>query len=617
MGEDFTLSIYSTVESTEALAKDPLYRRLLVKQAKAVGCEKIYLESFRGRLIDAELLAEAKKAMAGEGFEVAGGVCIGVWGRGFGKRSVRLTGEEGTWVCLSDRSTLKALERIMETTAKVFDEILVDDLWVKWCYCDDCMSRFSKYLGSRISRKEFNKRLLDGDTYLEDAWERHSCQVLAEISEKHVVKPAKRVNQGLTLNLKLPEWYERYHHKGLDPIMLAGVFDGLYVGTESREGTWVYGSFFVARLVEAETGKLKGVWFDTLNGFSGLAIEVDRFIDQAYMSALTGVDELVIWCAPHVLEETRSLHMDKFKTERPFLADAWLTARGQRPLGIPIAKPRAPHAVNSAENYLADLLGCIGVPLTPIAARDAAKADAALVTEHSANMLDYPKLIEKGFKAVFTSGAVKRIVSWRPGDEWLDMLGLDRDRPIAAATAHVRSFTNIRDELNWVSREGHRLPGEAPLAPLLNVKECEPILYAYWGGSLWPVVYRRRYGDGTAYVALVTSSPQHLFLGYPEVVREALRLAVFEAAGLGLFKTRSPREWFTYRHYGGLQNIVFIPLRDSIILRNLNRFPVSLWLAISETVYGDRPLEIDAENEDGVYKVRLALAPRETRILRL
>lgn len=66
------------------------------------------------------------------------------------------------------------------------------------------------------------------------------------------------------------------------------MFDGFYVGTESREGTQRYDAFYIASYIRRLVGDvIMEAWFDTFDGYSlSLSINVEVCFKQVWMSVL-------------------------------------------------------------------------------------------------------------------------------------------------------------------------------------------------------------------------------------------------------------------------------------------------------------------------------------------
>ena len=178
------------------------------------------------------------------------------------------------------------------------------------------------------------------------------------------VGPAKEVNPSITMIVKYPQWYDRFHLFGYDTETLPRIFDQVWVGTETRGRTTQrfgfvqpYEGFVNYRwLADIAPRKIGGAWFD-----HGDCAEHD-FLDQAYMSVLAGARELVFFN----LGDVMAGHPDHEKVVAQFdrLADLAAVVRTHPVAGIPAYKP--PNSDPAGDMYLIDFLGMLGIPIVPV-----------------------------------------------------------------------------------------------------------------------------------------------------------------------------------------------------------------------------------------------------------
>jgi hypothetical protein len=93
--------------------------------------------------------------------------------------------------------------------------------------------------------------LLSGDTSPESeqtrgrrSWGQYRRDLMTSLSQRAIVGPAKEENPDITMIVKFPQSYDRYHQFGYDTNRKPQLYDGVWVGTESR-GTihaalWIY-----------------------------------------------------------------------------------------------------------------------------------------------------------------------------------------------------------------------------------------------------------------------------------------------------------------------------------------------------------------------------------------
>jgi hypothetical protein len=116
------------------------------------------------------------------------------------------------------------------------------------------------------------------------SWDEYRRALLTELAQSVFIGPAKQVNPDITMIVKYPQWYDRFHLFGYDTKTLPELFDKVWAGTESRgRNTQRFGfvqpyeGFVNYRwLADIAGEKIGGAWFD-----HGDCAEHD-FIDHAY-----------------------------------------------------------------------------------------------------------------------------------------------------------------------------------------------------------------------------------------------------------------------------------------------------------------------------------------------
>jgi len=619
-----TLSLYFTAGGVRELITNADFRSRVLELMEDLEIEIVYLEAYRGGsgLLSEEELLKAKELMEEGGFKVRGGLCIGTWNTKFGKRAIDLNGEPSrSRICLSSEESKRGLEIISRRVAAIFNEVLIDDFWNNYCYCEGCLADFSRKIKQRITRKELVKAMLSRDRNLLRAWELYSRELLVEVSKNYVIKPAREMNPSIRIYLKFPEWYERFNHCGLDIESMSSIFDGLYVGTESRESTEQYGSFFLTRYIYEASRKLRGVWFDALSGYNfALPIGVNRFIDQLVMSLLALAKEVVLFSAITLASPTRAIHMDHLKKEYASCSRVVSEVENETPQGIPAIPVGDPSSFLSPESYIFDLLGNIAVPLRPISPYHLERERALLVTGHVLNFLNLPEYVKAGRTVILTSEAVKRIVEGAYGTEGFELLGIRSDE---SASLRMKLATGFKLR-NKVLLVDHRSNGAVPLGPALNLKDGEIILLAYTeDGSSHPAIFHREYGRGHVYVVLTTVAPKEFKLSYPESVRDVLRTIVGEIIGIYLTASRSLEE--PYRYRTDLIDVSLHPYSNfKIVIRNMNECPVRAWLHVKKrgsktpSIEGVFRVKVEAQEEtESWVRARILVEPRATCLLKV
>ncbi|MBO6260923.1 MAG: hypothetical protein J6N47_08860 [Lachnospiraceae bacterium] len=300
---------------------------------KYIGLDKVYLETHRENCdVDEKQLRMVKSFLEGKGVEVSGGITTVIDDfEGAEPDKQRLFGV----FCYSDPAMRTKLKEICEFTAKIFDEVILDDFYFTNCTCERC----NQARGDR-------------------SWADFRRELMMDVSENLVVKPMKAVNPKVRTIIKYPNWRESYHFTGYVPEVEHTVFDATYTGTETRSETYTdqhlppYLSYSLFRYLDnAWPGRNGGGWFDTYQCWS-----VDRYLEQAYLTAFAGAGELTHFMWQDLIDShlVAAMGIQLGKIDR-------LLSEGAKPVGVPVYIPYA----SSGENHLEMRLGMLGIPMEP------------------------------------------------------------------------------------------------------------------------------------------------------------------------------------------------------------------------------------------------------------
>ncbi|WP_291765091.1 hypothetical protein [Caldivirga sp. UBA161] len=603
---ELKFSIYMTAHAVrDFLKNDELFRRF-INVANALEVSKVYVENYRdGLLLSNDEVDAMVKRLNGD-FELAGGTAIGTNGNGWFNYE-----DYGFKVaCISDDNNKRLIADAMRHLANHFNEVLIDDFWAQWCHSEHDIELFNSMYGLALSRGELMRAIRNNDRRILDLWANYSASILYDVSENFVVKPAREVNKGIRVNLKVAEWREDFPHRGLILSKLAQLFNRIYVGTESREGTEQYGSFLITEYVRALVGdKLGGVWFDTFNGlYSGSLISLSIYLKQLWFSALTSVDEIVFFDAYSLTLSNRAKYIDAVKAEEPMLKSMHGNQTIEK-LGVLIPSIQASGAV--FDRYIQDYLGMIGVPLRPINVNSIKEGDYVLITEHAVGSIDIIELARRGINLIVTSGAAELIAKGALGYEGIDLLGLVRDNPLMSplidalyliSGSHMASYT-------------HRRPGAFPIGPILNIAGGKVLLEASDGVSKYPVVHVNELGKAKVYVVNLTKYAPYLKDYYPELARRIIRDIAFEYVGLRVDPEASMASNFSLIPYANNHLVVYNMNEhaiNAVITVNAHRFNAS-----SVKVIEGRGSVRDFEVVDDYLRVRVTIEGESPLMIKL
>ncbi|UCD49388.1 MAG: hypothetical protein JSW27_17880 [Phycisphaerales bacterium] len=395
---DLRLGSYATSGQVEQMATDESFRHAVWATIERVGITKLYLEVYRGgHTVPPAQLVQVRDWLQKRDIAVVGGIAT-VPG---GKVGVRQEGPLG-WFNWQNAKTQRDLERIMRASAPVFDTFIVDD----FLCTGDVSAESERARGDR-------------------SWGQYRRDLLTELAQSIFVGPAKEVNPDITMIVKYPQWYDRFHLFGYDTQTFPRIFDQVWVGTETRgRNTQRFGfvqpyeGFINYHWLAGVAGeKIGGAWFD-----HGDCAEHD-FLDQAYTSVLAGAPELIFFNLGNVVAG----HPDHAKVAAQFerLADLAAFVRAHPVTGVPAYKP--PNSDPVGDMYLMDFLGMLGIPLVPVhrfpqnAPVIFLPAQAAADPELDAHVA---KARARGAHLVMTANL---LIEWPRGRELATVIGVDPD----------------------------------------------------------------------------------------------------------------------------------------------------------------------------------------------
>lgn len=323
-------------------------RREAIEWMKKHGIEKVWLETFRhGREADTELLKTVRDEFTAAGFDVGG--CITPTTKDF----------TPLLACFGNRENLELFARLAEKTASLFDEIILDDFVFTGCTCDTCSAEKSE---RRIK-----------------SWEEFRRITQLELGKKYIVDPAKRTNPNVRVIIKFPCWYEKYAHGGYDILNASSVYDGIGLGTETREpqsdaagripqtqASWITGWF-----LSAVGNQLDFVWFDPID------TKPETYVEQARQSILGGSPETLLHCYDYLGTDTPGIALhgtdtqlkfgkadaEAFNREREKLQQLAELLAGKEPIGV--LAPKKPNDDPETDSKFLGFVGMLGIPVRP------------------------------------------------------------------------------------------------------------------------------------------------------------------------------------------------------------------------------------------------------------
>jgi hypothetical protein len=333
--------------------------------------------------------------------------------------------------CYTKPESRKRVKEIAEYTAKLFDEIILDDFFFTNCKCESCIKA-------------------KGDK----SWSEFRIDLMKGAARNLVVGPAKAVNPKVKMVIKYPNWYEHFQGCGFNLEAQPKIFDGIYTGTETRDPVYTdqhlqqYESYLIFRYFEnIKPGGNGGGWVDT-----GSIRYMDRYAEQLWLTLFAKAPEITLFNFNSMLrpipQEYRAGWQGSFdfnemmqpikladgttvapsSMARPAgysleLVDKFLGKLGN-PVGVKSYKPY--HSLG--EDFLHNYIGMCGIPMD-LMPEFPAEANVIFLTESAKFdkkiVAKIKKQLVAGKTVVITSGLYKAlqgkgiedIVELRIGDE--------------------------------------------------------------------------------------------------------------------------------------------------------------------------------------------------------
>ncbi|ACI18732.1 hypothetical protein [Dictyoglomus thermophilum] len=520
--KNFGLAIYCTAPFLNRISIDELKNGLKFFQ-RYLHVDKVYLETHRGKDdVSKEKMINFKNFFESEGIKVAGGITTTIDSLDDPVHDLRIFHT----FCYSKDSLKKRLQEIVEYTASLFDEIILDDFYFTSCSCEGCIK--SK-----------------GDK----SWQEYRLNLMTEVSQKYVVDPAKRVNPKVNMIIKYPNWIESYHENGYNPETQKDIFDGIYVGTETRDPKYTqqdlprYLSYYLMRWFEnVKPGKNKGGWFDSFE------CNLNQYLEQAYLTLFAKAKEITLFDF-NSLRNTVYIPPLGFELER---LDNILSLLGD-PMGVRVYHPFH----SNGEDHLVDYLGMVGIPFEP-SPYFSFQESPIFITETSCGDRDILNKMKKalisGNTIIITSGVLRRLRG-KGIEEFTSIRYTDRKVNI--------DFFAIDSAMIGFTKYVH---SQEVLFPVLEyyTNSSWPMVVGIKGERNFPILLKDFYGSGKLYILNVPDNFSHIYNLPVEVLNE-IRKIFMEKIGI-YFEGESKISLFLYNNnYAIVES--FLPHRSEITLR--------------------------------------------------
>ena len=334
---DLRLSTYITAGAVRRLAGEEAGRVESLPVLRGMGISKIVIEVYRSGIeLTHEELVRVRDFFENNGYEVTAGIAT-VPGGDFGVQADR----GYTWFNWQNEKTQRDLRRVVRRTAAVFDTFVLDDFL---CSADQS-AESDAARGGR-------------------SWGEYRRDLLTELCQTVFIGPAREVNPDITMIIKYPQWYDRFHLFGYDVFRKSPQFDEVWVGTETRGARTQRFGF-----VQPYEGYVNYRWIDDVSGGRVTAAWFDHgdcdahdFLDQAWMTVLAGARDIVFFNFSNLVQGHPGHQL--FRNDFVHLADLAAALRDRPAAGIPAYKP--PNSEAGGDQYVMDYIGMLGVSLEPV-----------------------------------------------------------------------------------------------------------------------------------------------------------------------------------------------------------------------------------------------------------
>jgi len=508
--KSFEAAIYARAYEVRQMGDLEKLRTRFEAMEKQVKVSKIYLETHRDEIVvDAETVKKAKQFFEGRGIRTAGGITLTISER-----------NRFQTFCYSDPEHRRRVQEIVEHTARLFDEFILDDFFFTSCKSD-------------VEIRARGER----------SWTEYRLALLDEAARNLILAPARKVNPKVRVVIKYPNWYDHFHGLGFNLETGPQIFDAIYTGTETRDALrsdqhlQPYHGFQIWRFLEnLRPGHNGGGWVDTFG-----SRHADRYAEQLWLTLFAKAPEITLF-------DFGSIQMPVSKALRapwqgqgtsfdfdamagPFQKDdgsfgpelTWTRVAGWslekidpvigqlgKPVGVSSYKPYH----STGEDFLHNFMGMVGIPID-LRPEFPAGAPLVLLTEAAAHD---PQIVGKiegqlraGKSVLVTSGLLRALRG----------KGIERiaELEVLEQRALVEDF-----------RAGWGGPVKARkkiLIPQLRyfTNDSWPLIDAVDGPMGWPLLHDADYGGGHLYVWTIPDNPADLYALPVETLNPIRRIA--------------------------------------------------------------------------------------------
>ena len=494
--QHFKVAVYARAYEVREMADPAWLESHWDALSRQVHVDKIYLETHRDLIVvDEKTIRAAQAFFRKRGVQTAGGITLTVNER-----------NRFETFCYSNPEHRRKVKEIVEYTAKLFDEIILDDFFFTNCKCDLCI----KAKGDR-------------------SWTDYRLSLMTEAARDLVVGPARSVNPNVRIVIKYPNWYEHFQGLGFNLETEPSIFDGIYTGTETRDAVFSnqhlqpYEGFLIFRYFEnIKPGHNGGGWVDT-----GGIRYMDRYAEQLWLTLFAKAPEVTLFDIRQLQRPLREsdraewqgnqTSFDFDEVTRPFrgpdgqMVESTTIARAAgytfekvdrfvgklgRPVGLESYRPF--HA--TGEDFLHNYLGMIGIPMNlepefpsqapMILLTESAKFDGQIVEKIKRQLVDGKSVcITSGLLRALEDRGIRDIVELR----YTDRKALVRDFLVGFGRAASADSEILIPEIGYLTND--------------SWEEVSALA----GPNGFPLLHSAGYANGTLYVLTIPDNFADLY----------------------------------------------------------------------------------------------------------
>lgn len=493
--ENFKVSIYTRAYEVQSMT-DPAWLdstwNIISSQMKV---DKIYLETHRDlNIVKADDMKRIIKFFKDRGVEVAGGITY----------TISEANNFQTFCYKNPEERAKAKE-IIELTASLFDEIILDDFFFTDCKCDYCVEA----KGNRT-------------------WTDYRLELMDDAAMNVILGPAKKVNKNVKVVIKYPNWYDHFPALGFDLDFGPKHFDGIYTGTETRDAVrsnqhlQPYESYLIWRYFDnLNPGHNGGGWVDT-----GGMRYMERYAEQLWLTVFAKAPEMTFFDYRQMLGGLRSSYRGPWQDAggtsfnydemmkpvningKEVTPTTMARAAGYtmeqvdrtigllgNPIGVKSYKPYQ----STGEEFLQNYFGMIGIPMD-IVPEFPTDANMVILTEQAAADADIIKKMDKHLRSgkdITITGGFLRAMKGKGIESIVDLEYTDR-KALVSGFMTGGQIVNVSKPILMQQ-------------VMYKTNDSWEIVSGMDGGLGWPLLHRDAYSKGNVYLLVVPDNFADLY----------------------------------------------------------------------------------------------------------